>query len=361
MYCDIHIKKLEIVLIILLMNIVSLNIANASGLSMVGFQGFLTDSEGRAVIEGSYTFTFSIWDGESENTATKLWEETQILPVTKGVYGASLGSVNPFPYTLTFSQPCYLGVQIDHGEYLKNEGSFIPLLTTWTAFRSKTSEGRIVKQVNHDYTVSQNDDILLVSGGININIPSPESSQGRILSIIKNDNNNPCIVKGYINSISQELPLSEQNDQISLVSDGNKWIVLGFSVLDRIETDQKANTVDVYSKIDIDNDISTLTLSVSDATITNTIISDSLSVTGLTKLSNLTVDETSEFSSVNAHSIKVTQGIMVDDIVSQTMTANTISITNTATLNTDFHTMHSRQNSHLIFLPFIFYRINIIL
>ncbi|MBF0451905.1 MAG: tail fiber domain-containing protein, partial [Candidatus Magnetomorum sp.] len=69
------------------------------------------------------------------------------------------------------------------------------------------------------------------------------------------------------------------------------------------------------------------------ASITNTIISDALSVIGHTRLNDITAGGTSTFSSVTAQSLNITQNIIADDIASQTIIANNISITNMTALN----------------------------
>ncbi|ETR67565.1 MAG: hypothetical protein OMM_11454, partial [Candidatus Magnetoglobus multicellularis str. Araruama] len=294
---------------------------------MVNFQGFLTNNEGQAVMEGEYQFTFSIWDGEFEESANKLWEETQQLTVSRGIYDVMLGAETPFPYTLSFAQPHYLSIQIDNGDYLKHNGAFLPLVMTWTAFRAKTFEGRIVKQVETNHTISQADDIVMVKGGITLTLPAPDSFHGRIFSVINNDDNqNNCMIVGHINSKDQTITLTNQNDQISFVSDGNTWHIFGFSVLDRIVTDQKANTVDVYSKTDLDNYVSTVRLAVSDTAY----ITGVLSVSG-----KLTVDDTANLNHVNmSGKVLATDQMEINKMSAdsgsiESLSANTASFTNT--------------------------------
>ena len=304
------------------------SIVYATGIPMVNFQGFLTNNEGQAVMEGEYQFTFSIWDGEFEESANKLWEENQQLTVSRGMYDVMLGAETPFPYTLSFAQPHYLSVQIDNGDYLKHNGSFLPLAMTWTAFRAKTFEGRIVKQVDVDYTMSQADDIVMVKGGITLTLPAPGSFHGRIFSVIKyDDRQNNSMIVGHINTKDQTITLTHQNDQVSFVSDGNTWHIFGFSVLDRIETDQKANTVDVYSKTDIDHYVSTVKLAVSDTAY----ITGVLSVSG-----KLTVDNTANLNHVNmAGKVLATDQMDInimfaDSGTIESLSAHTANFTNTS-------------------------------
>jgi len=80
--------------------------ANAEIPEMVSFQGFLADSNGTAVEDGNYILTFSLWDGASDETDNKLWEETQVVPVQRGIYSVDLGSAESFPNTWNCLRQC---------------------------------------------------------------------------------------------------------------------------------------------------------------------------------------------------------------------------------------------------------------
>jgi len=206
--------------------------------TVVNFQGFLTDNNNEAVPDGSYAITFSLWNGENEVNNKILWENTQNVFVERGVYSTALG---PFPYTLTFSEQYYMGIQINGGSYLKINNKFIPLTSTWTAFRSDTSGGRLVKSVTTDYTISSNDDILLVSDNTTIKLPQASTHKGRIFTIKKTDNTNIVSIVSMngetLNSIDisngTPLTISEQYEDISLISDGINWLSIGFSMNQR--------------------------------------------------------------------------------------------------------------------------------
>jgi len=111
----------------------------------IHFQGFLTESNDIAVMDNVYTMTFSLWDNsDNENaSAAKFWEETQQIAVSRGIYSTNLGEIEPFPYTLNFSQQYYLGVQVGNEGIMKINGSLIPIVSTWNAFRSDTAGGRM--------------------------------------------------------------------------------------------------------------------------------------------------------------------------------------------------------------------------
>ena len=78
----------------------------------VNFQGFLSDTDGKAVPDGMYSMTVNLWDGPDNETANKVWEETHTPTVSRGLYSISLGASVPFPYTLSFAKQYFLGVSI---------------------------------------------------------------------------------------------------------------------------------------------------------------------------------------------------------------------------------------------------------
>ena len=201
---------------------------NAEIPAYVNFQGFLTDSSENAVSDGSYTINFSLWDGDSEITSNKLWEETQVVDVERGIYSVSLGSSNSFPVTMTFSKPYYLGIKIDNEYLKKSNGKLIDLSSVWTCFRSKTSSGRNIKSINQNYSISQEDDIILASGSITLTLPTAVNSDGRIISI-KNTNTQDIIVETTASQTidnNSSLRIVEQYDTLTIVSDGQNWVKL---------------------------------------------------------------------------------------------------------------------------------------
>ncbi len=72
------------------------------------YQGVLTDSEGAAVADGSYSITFKIY-GASPGTFP-LWTETNSVTVSKGIFSVTLGG--SVPLNLPFDQQYYLGISV---------------------------------------------------------------------------------------------------------------------------------------------------------------------------------------------------------------------------------------------------------
>jgi len=73
-------------------------------------QGVLRDGTGHSVADDTYTMTFRIYDVESGGTA--IWETTQDIEVTNGIYNVTLGSTDD-PLDMLESDGSYwLGVEI---------------------------------------------------------------------------------------------------------------------------------------------------------------------------------------------------------------------------------------------------------
>ena len=80
----------------------------------IHFQGFLTDSNDEAVMDNTYQMTFSLWNDSDDATATKIWEETRSIAVSRGIYSVNLGESNPFPYSLNFSDLVVQGIIMEN-------------------------------------------------------------------------------------------------------------------------------------------------------------------------------------------------------------------------------------------------------
>ncbi len=80
----------------------------------LNYQGVLTDGSGDAVSDGSYDLAFALYNVPSGGTA--LWDETQPVTVSKGIFSAILGSVTPID--LDFDETYYLGISVEGGDEL---------------------------------------------------------------------------------------------------------------------------------------------------------------------------------------------------------------------------------------------------
>ena len=299
----------------------------------VNFQGMLTDSQNVAVVEGTYTLTFSLWDGEDTNS-NKLWEEPHTIFISRGIYSVMLGSIIPFPYTLTFAEPYYLGVQVNNEpEYLTSNGKLVPLVSTWSSFRAKTCGGKLVRSVNENYTVTTTDDFIMVSGNTIVKLPKASSVKGRIFTFKKMDINNEVVIQPQINefidSNAQSITLTEQFDEIEFISTGENWLIIGFpatairKIEDAINT--KANSIDVYTRTTIDN---TINSTVTD--ITNTLQQKAYSIDVYTRTY---IDNTIN-SAITDITNTLQQKAYLVDVYTRTYIDNTINAAITDITNT---------------------------
>src|SRR3989304_7161504 len=77
----------------------------------MSYQGVLTGADGNPVADGSYTLTFKLYDVPTNGDS--LWNETQNVQVTKGLFNVILGSVSPL--NLPFDKQYWLGISVGGG------------------------------------------------------------------------------------------------------------------------------------------------------------------------------------------------------------------------------------------------------
>lgn len=81
----------------------------------ISYQGRLTDGTGNPVADGNHTIVFKLYHQASGGSA--LWEETQDLETSNGVFSAELGAVNDLS-GVSFDQTLFLGIAVDGGSEL---------------------------------------------------------------------------------------------------------------------------------------------------------------------------------------------------------------------------------------------------
>ncbi len=82
---------------------------NAQVPQTLHYQGVLTDAEGTAVTDGSYSITFRIYD--SFATISPIWEETQAVNVSKGIFSVTLGTSEDLD--LPFDEQYWLAMSVE--------------------------------------------------------------------------------------------------------------------------------------------------------------------------------------------------------------------------------------------------------
>lgn len=128
-------------------------------------QGKLTDPAQQAM-EGAVTITFRLYDAATGGT--KLWEETQTLTVTKGLFSALLGQATPL--ALPFDKPYWVEIQVGSEIMTPRQ----PLVASPYALRAKSLEG-----------------VNVVDGKLGIGTPGPDG----MLHVSKSQDNASTEVK----------------------------------------------------------------------------------------------------------------------------------------------------------------------
>jgi len=267
---------------------------------LVNFQGYITDKSGMPVADGDYDVKFSIYDGDDE-TASELWNEIQQVSVKNGFYTISLGAVTAFKDpnrdtdesdALGFSQPYYLGIKVRQGgevswDEIGFDGRYLPLSSVWSAFRSKTSAGRLIAIKDENTEISDTEDMLLVVGNTRITLSQALNTAGRMVTIKKIDPKGTSVsiitkngetidgVSHDPNDGSDPFELTEKFQEINLISDGRNWISTGGQLSfdagetitpDSIQTIHLTDQSVTNSKL-ADNSVSSQKLSFEDLTI----------------------------------------------------------------------------------------------
>lgn len=89
--------------------------ASAQQSETIFHQGILTDDTGEVVEDGSFIFTFRIYNVETGGES--LWTENQVLQVRGGIFNAHLGSEQNLD--LLFDEKYWISVTIDGGDELE--------------------------------------------------------------------------------------------------------------------------------------------------------------------------------------------------------------------------------------------------
>ncbi len=118
----------------------------------MSYQGVLTDAQGNAVADGSYSLTFNLY--ESATGGSSIWGETQDIAVVNGVFNAILGSVTPL--SNSFDRPYWLGIAIGSDAELEPRIELTASAYSLNArsvadnavTRDKIAAGQVVKSIN---------------------------------------------------------------------------------------------------------------------------------------------------------------------------------------------------------------------
>lgn len=134
----------------------------------IHFQGKVVNTDGTNVTNGSYSFTFTVYDASSGGT--NLWTETKSITVTDGIFDTDLGSVTDLPGSIDFnSDTLYLAVNFN------SDGEMSPrirLTAVPYAFNAEKVAGLTVTSTTGTLTIpsatiafSGDNDVTLTSTG----------------------------------------------------------------------------------------------------------------------------------------------------------------------------------------------------
>ena len=174
----------------------------------VSYQGVLTDANGNAVPDGNVSLTFRLFDLVSGGTA--LWQETQQVAVSKGVFNAILGSSAPL--NVPFDKPYWLGITVGQGTELTPRvalaASPYSLNSHSTIAEPAQGQGLTIRDIQGNAThVFNASGEALHTAKSTIRIPS---SAGADTALVIINRNGPAIVALSGDSIT--IPLSTKRD-----------------------------------------------------------------------------------------------------------------------------------------------------
>jgi hypothetical protein len=130
----------------------------------LSYQGVLTDTTGKAKSDGTYTFTFRLYDVASGGTA--IWTEpSKSLQVKAGLFSTLLGSAVPFSVAVDFKKPYWLGVEVGSEGELSPRVPFSSVAYGFRAMKTDTADVA-VSVVDTSITTSKLKNSAVTSGKI---------------------------------------------------------------------------------------------------------------------------------------------------------------------------------------------------
>lgn len=104
---------------------------------MLPYHGAFTDTLGNPKADGTYTFTFRLYDVSSGGSA--LWTEIKDLQIKRGLFQTYLGDTSPFGAAITFDRQYWLGVKPGADPELSPRVALLPVANSLYALNSDTS------------------------------------------------------------------------------------------------------------------------------------------------------------------------------------------------------------------------------
>ncbi len=104
----------------------------------LSYQGIVTDAAGSVKPDGTYSFTFKLYDVSSEGTA--LWTESKTISVKDGLFSTALGDQVVFPASLIFDKSYWLGIKVGSEAELSPRIPLTSVGYSFTSLRADTAE-----------------------------------------------------------------------------------------------------------------------------------------------------------------------------------------------------------------------------
>jgi len=104
----------------------------------LSYQGIVTDASGSVKPDGTYSFTFKLYDVSSVGMA--LWTESKTISVKDGLFSTALGDQVIFPTSLIFDKSYWLGIQVGSEAELTPRVPLTSVGYSFSALRADTAQ-----------------------------------------------------------------------------------------------------------------------------------------------------------------------------------------------------------------------------
>jgi hypothetical protein len=116
----------------------------------ISYQGVMTDSAGTPRPDGTYSFTFSLY--QSNNGGSPLWSEQKTLQLVRGLFSTALGDQVIIPDSLTFDRQYWLGIKVANDPEMSPRVRFTSSGYSFRSIRADTAQ--FAKNVSQGVTGS---------------------------------------------------------------------------------------------------------------------------------------------------------------------------------------------------------------